>query len=438
MRPSGPGPLRTNPLKSKVSPPTPDATLEDWLAYIEAMHPVEIDLGLDRVLIVLRKLFRHPPSARIVTVAGTNGKGSTIACLESLLRARGRSVGTYTSPHLHRYNERVRINGEDADDVSLVDAFKRVEAARGNISLTYFEFGTLAAFLVLERAGVDDWLLEIGLGGRLDAVNVLDPELAIITAVDIDHIGFLGDNREVIGFEKAGIFRPGIAGICADPEPPSSVLQQARAQGVRLLREGDGYSLKNQEGADWLTLAGRTPVRLPASPLPVSSLAAALVALSVLEPDSDTAEAAGCLAEVTVPGRMECLGRKPDVFVDVGHNPHAARWLAGQITRLASGEGRVYAVYAALADKDVEGVAEAMSPVVDRWYLAGLSVPRGLDGAGIERRVKAAVPADSAVSVWESVPEAVSAVFQQATPDDLVIVFGSFFTAGEARAFLQP
>lgn len=427
-----------NPLKNKVAPPASNATLDDWLAYIEAMHPVEIDLGLDRVLIVLRKLFPSRPTARIVTVAGTNGKGSTIACLEALLRDKGRKVGTYTSPHLHRYNERVRVNGADVSDEELVEAFSRVEAARGKISLTYFEFGTLAAFLLLDKAGLDDWLLEIGLGGRLDAVNVLDPDLAIITSVDIDHIGFLGDNREVIGFEKAGIFRPGINAICADPQPPASVLQQARAQGVHLLRDGKGYSLEWNGEANTLTIGDGKVFRLPPSSLPSGSMAAALVAMSVLEPDYDIAGGMDVLARVTVPGRMERLGDQPPVFADVGHNPHAARWLADEINRQKTGTGKVYAVYAALADKDVEGVAGAMSAVVDGWYLAGLSVPRGLTGEALQQRINGELKPNAMVSVLDTVSGAVSAVLAQARPEDLVIIFGSFFTVGEARTFLQP
>jgi dihydrofolate synthase/folylpolyglutamate synthase len=427
-----------NPLKNKVSAPGLNATLDDWLAYIEAMHPVEIDLGLDRVLIVLRKLFPSPPSARIVTVGGTNGKGSTIACLEALLRDQGRKVGAYTSPHLHRYNERVRVNGLDASDESLVEAFSRVEAARGNISLTYFEFGTLAAFLLLEQAGLDDWLLEIGLGGRLDAVNVLDPDLAIITSVDIDHIGFLGDNREVIGFEKAGIFRPGITAICADPEPPASVLQQASAQRVRLLRDGDGYQLSRKGVPDTLTIGEGESLRLPQSPLPSASMAAGLVAIRALEPDYDLARGAGVLGDVTVPGRMERLADQPRVFADVGHNPHAARWLADEINRQKTGGCKVYAVYAALADKDVEGVADAMSAVVDSWYLAGLSVPRGLTGEDLHRRISGALQNQGAASVVDTVSHALEAVREQARPEDLVIIFGSFFTVGEVRLLLQP
>ena len=224
----------TLPPSKKIpqSPQAPGAgaTLDQWLSWLESIHPTEIDLGLDRVLVVLRRLFRNKPAARVITIGGTNGKGSTVGTLEALLQAAGRRTGALTSPHLQNYNERIRIDGKDVNDATLISAFEKVEAARGSVTLTYFEFGTLAAFVALAESGVQDWILEVGLGGRLDAVNVIDPDLAIITSVDIDHVAFLGDNREVIGFEKAGILRPGIPAIVADIDPPSSVLQQASAQ----------------------------------------------------------------------------------------------------------------------------------------------------------------------------------------------------------------
>ena len=214
-------PPGTDPSPAPASSPGAGASVQDWLNWLEAIHPAEIDLGLDRVLVVLRRLFPRKPNARIITVAGTNGKGTTVATLEKLLLAAGRTTGAYTSPHLQDYNELVRLNGTDISDPVLVSAFEKVEEARGKVSLTYFEFGTLAAFVAFADAGVEDWILEVGLGGRLDAVNVLDADFAVITSIDIDHIGFLGDNREVIGFEKAGILRPGIFAVCADAEPPA-------------------------------------------------------------------------------------------------------------------------------------------------------------------------------------------------------------------------
>ncbi len=416
--------------------PGPSGSLDQWLAYLESIHPTEIDLGLDRVLVVLRRLFPRRPAVRIVTVGGTNGKGSCVAALEALLQAAGRRTGAYTSPHLHRYNERVRLNGRDIDDASLVRAFDRVEQARQNISLTYFEFGTLAAFVAMDEAGLDDWLLEVGLGGRLDAVNVLDTDLAILTSVDLDHQAFLGDNRESIGFEKAGIFRQGRPAIYADVDPPRSVLQQAAAQKVPLQRLGEQYALTVNDALGTPVLQSQgARILLPAGPLPVNSVAAAVVAVRSLAPELPVADIERTLSVLAVPGRFETLKRAPAVIADVGHNPHAARWLAGRLASTRRPGQPVYAVYGALADKDVEGVVAALSDVVDRWWLAPLSVPRGLDALSLARRVQAggvdgAVPCESVSGALDC------AIAEAGARDALVVVFGSFFTVGEARAVL--
>ncbi|WP_372997999.1 bifunctional tetrahydrofolate synthase/dihydrofolate synthase [Marinobacter sp.] len=427
--------------RTDQSPASPGAgaTVDQWLAYLEAIHPTEIDLGLDRVLVVFRRLFRRKPGARIITVAGTNGKGSAVAAVEALLRAGGRRTGAYTSPHLQRYNERVRVNGEDISDQALVKAFEAVEAARGNVSLTYFEFGTLAAFVAFANADLDDWVLEVGLGGRLDAVNVMDADLAILTSVDIDHVAFLGDNREVIGFEKAGVLRPGIPAVYADTDPPRSVLQQSAAQKVKLELFGRDYRLEteHQDGSDlpvvMLSYSGQS-VRLPAGPLPVKSVAAAVVAIRKLEPDLSVSVIERVLSGLSVPGRFERLATSPDIFLDVGHNPHAAGWLSDQLSNLKSGGAVVHAVYGALADKDVEGVAAAMSQVVDHWYLTGLSVPRGLSGEVLKARLGAAGISDG--MVFESVQEALSSAVSAASPTDVVVVFGSFYTVAKGREIL--
>ncbi|WP_241264474.1 bifunctional tetrahydrofolate synthase/dihydrofolate synthase [Marinobacter daepoensis] len=416
--------------------PVPGASVDEWLGWLEAIHPTEIDLGLDRVLVVLRRLFPRRPAARLITVAGTNGKGTTVAALEAVLIASGRTTGAYTSPHLFRYNERVRIGGESVSDDALVAAFEAVEAARRGVSLTYFEFGTLAAFVVMAEAGVQDWLLEVGLGGRLDAVNVLDPDYAVITSVDIDHVGFLGDNREVIGFEKAGILRPGITAVCADPNPPSSVLQQAAAQNVELKVTGRDYTLSREDDETVSLTVGAERLSLPAGPLPVQSLAAAAVLSCTLVPDVSREIVAKALQEVRVPGRFEAIRSKPTVIADVGHNPHAARWLAGKVEGLkAASSGSVLAVYAALADKDVEGVFGAMSPFVDRWYFAGLDEPRGLTSGQLIQRLGAQCH-PGGQDAYPSVPEALEAAIRGAGPDDVIVVFGSFFTVAAARAFV--
>lgn len=432
-------PQLSKPKRQPLKAPEAGATLDEWLSWLESIHPTDIDLGLDRVILVLRRLFRSKQNARVIAVAGTNGKGSTVATLEALLQASGRRTGAYTSPHLQNYNERVRIDGKDVDDAVLISAFEKVEAARGSVTLTYFEFGTLAAFVVLAEAGVQDWILEVGLGGRLDAVNVIDADLAIITSVDIDHVAFLGDNREVIGFEKAGILRPGIPAVVADIDPPCSVIQQANAQKVALKRAGQDYTLEEVVGdSGELAVILRSKdqvVRLPAGPLPAQSVAAAVVATQTLAPDMSTALMETVLANVSLPGRLERLGCQPDVYVDVGHNPHAARWLSKRLQVLKCGNQKVHAVYAALADKDVESVASAMAPVIDCWHLAGLDdVPRGLSVESLAAKLEFC--ALQQVSMQGSVASAIFAAKSSASPSDIIIVFGSFFTVAQARSLL--
>lgn len=423
----------------RVKAPRAGASLERWLNYLESIHPSEIDLGLDRVVLVLRRLFPRNPAGRIVTIGGTNGKGSAVVALEQLLIRAGRSTGAYTSPHLQRYNERVRINGSEVSDRSLVQAFEQVEAARQDTTLTYFEFGTLAAFVLFQQAQVEDWVLEVGLGGRLDAVNVLDPDLAVITSVDIDHVSFLGDNREAIGFEKAGILRPGIHVIYADTDPPASVLQQAAAQKVRLERLGETYQLVPSALESGVGNAVQLQqaihgdsVTLPDSGLPVQSLAAAVVAVRQLEPGLALTDIEQVLAGLRLKGRYEVLQTSPQVVADVGHNPHAAAWLASRIGRSRNPAGRVLAVYGALADKDVEGVARAMNPVVDQWYLAGLEVPRGLHGSELATRLDGIIGEVLPGPAW-SVREALLQALAAASKNDLVIVFGSFYTVAAAH-----
>ncbi|EMP55498.1 bifunctional protein includes folylpolyglutamate synthase (FPGS) dihydrofolate synthase [Marinobacter santoriniensis NKSG1] len=431
-------PPSSNSVRTPPVPPGETATLEQWLAYLESIHPAEIELGLDRVLLVFRRLFPRKPNARIITVAGTNGKGSTVAALEALLMQAGRRTGAYTSPHLHRYNERVRIAGVDIADDALIRAFNAVEQARRNVSLTYFEFGTLASFVAFAEAGVEDWVLEVGLGGRLDAVNVLDADFAIITSIDIDHVAFLGDDREVIGFEKAGILRPGIRAVFADDTPPRSVLQQVHAQRVTLTRLGEDYTIRHSPssgvGEVELVFQGET-IRMPAGPLPVKSMAAAVVAVRTLEPALPVSVVEHTLAGLSLPGRFETISSSPRVIVDVGHNPHAASWLASQLDRLREPGGKIFAVFAALGDKDVEGVVRALESDVDEWYIAPLDVPRGLGVEALAQRLEAVGLAP--VHRCQSVEDALAQAEQAAAESDLIVATGSFYTVGQARTALK-
>ncbi|GGY82328.1 bifunctional tetrahydrofolate synthase/dihydrofolate synthase [Marinobacter zhanjiangensis] len=421
--------------ESKAPAPGAGAALGDWLSYLESIHPVAMDLGLDRVLLVLRKLMPARPNGRVITVGGTNGKGSTVAALEALLLAAGETVGCFTSPHLQAYNERVRLNGQNVSDESLIRAFEQVEAARGSVSLTYFEFGTLAALLVMAEAGVDNLVLEVGLGGRLDAVNVLDADLAIITSVDLDHTAWLGEDRNTIGYEKAGILRPGQVAIYADDDPPASVLQQASAQKVRLLRPGQGYTLLQDQPTPVLATDSGHRIRLPGNSLPLNSLAAAAMAGLELDLGLDDQAMADALAGVSLAGRFEQVASLPDVFLDVGHNPHAAQWLARRLDSLR-GYRRLLAVYAGLEDKNSAGVVQALAPVIDHWYIAGLDVPRGLSGDALAERVRPEL-AEATVFVGNRVADAIENALHTAGEHDLVLIFGSFFTVVEGRGYFR-
>lgn len=420
-----------------LSLPMRFSTLDDWLAWQEKLHHSAIDLGLDRVRRVFHAAGYGEPPFIVITVAGTNGKGSSVAFLESILLAAGYRVGAYTSPHLVRYNERIRVNGREADDARIVAAFERIDRARGNISLTYFEFGTLAALDVFYDAGLDVVLLEVGMGGRLDAVNILDADVALITSIGVDHTEWLGSDREAIGREKAGILRPGRPAVCADPDPPGTLLQEAARRGAQLYRAGKDYGYEGG-GAEWRWWGPET--RLHALPLPalpgrvqLVNAAAVLMVMECLRdrlPVSRGAVRRGLL-DVSLPGRFQMIPGDVEWILDVAHNPDAACALAGNLAARPV-QGRTLAVLGMLADKDVEGLARSLKPHVDGWYAGGLACPRGLSGGALAARLRGgdAFP----VSVHASVAEACRAARSDAKPGDRVVVCGSFHTVAEAMA----
>lgn len=407
--------------------------LNDWLTLIQNRHPVRIELGLDRCRAVWQRMGRPRPGRRIFTVAGTNGKGTTVAGIEALLRSLGRRTGSYTSPHLFRYNERVRLCGAPAADVQLIDGFEAVEGALGGTSLTYFEFGTLAAFHTLSRHAPDDAVLEVGLGGRLDAVNLLDADCGVLTAIDLDHQDYLGDDRESIGREKAGIMRSGQTVICSDREPPASVLACAEALDATFLRIGEHFDIR-PDGAGWRYAFGDAHCRLT-SAMPGmhqgDNLAAALTAVLATEPAAASRldELAGVLAAVRLRGRLERLPGRPELIVDVGHNPLAAQTVRNYLDRLGGEDCRV--VLGMLRDKDAEAAARRLDGRVTAWYCAGLGGDRGQSGADLAQRIRSALPA-ARVQAFGTVAEALSAATHDAGPDGLVIAFGSFLTAAAA------
>jgi dihydrofolate synthase/folylpolyglutamate synthase len=412
--------------------------LAAWLAHAERLHPSAIDMGLERVAAV-RDAFGLAPDFVVITVAGTNGKGSTCALLDAVLREAGYVVGSYMSPHLVRYNERVRIDGVPVGDAALAAAFARVDAARGDIPLTPFEFGTLAAMVLFCEAGLDAAVLEVGLGGRLDAVNAFDADCAVLTGVGIDHVEYLGSTRESIGREKAGVFRAHKPAVCADPDPPACIAEEARRVGARLLQSGRDYALQSDDATWSLRLPDGELLRELPRPALVGDVqlhnaAAALVALHALGPRlpvDDAARRAG-LANVQLAGRFQRIRRDdvaPEILLDVAHNPQAAERLA-QMIDAHPVRGRTIALFAMLRDKDIAGTARALGGRVDEWCVAGIEHERrgataaelaaALDAAGV------AVPVQRCPSVAEALGDALA----RATPDDRVLVFGSFVTVG--------
>lgn len=420
--------------------------LSDWLAHLEALHPrgqAGIELGLDRVRTVARALGQrqHCP---VIIVGGTNGKGSTCAMLERILQCAGYRVGLYTSPHLLRYNERVRVNGVPVADDELCAAFARVEGARGDVPLTYFEFGTLAAWEVFAAAGLDAIILEVGLGGRLDATNLYDADGAIITTIALDHIDYLGATREAIGREKAGICRPGRPLICGDPDPPDSLGEVCRLSGADFRRIGHDFGYLRQEGQwQYWNRQGGSLRQLGGLAFPAlrgacqlanaSCVLAALDALRERLPVTAQDIRRG-LAEVELAGRCQVLPGRPQIVLDVAHNPQAAAMLAASLGDM--GYARTsWAVFGMLADKDIAGVIEAMRQWVDRWLLCDLPGARAARAATLAELLAKVGPQETA-TCFDSPATALAWAREKADADDRIIVFGSFLTVAEAMRSL--
>jgi dihydrofolate synthase/folylpolyglutamate synthase len=414
-------------------------TLAEWLEFIERQHPNAIALGLDRVARV-RDALGLAPAFPIITVGGTNGKGSVCAMLEAILHCAGYRVGCYTSPHLLRYNERVRVGRAEARDEELAEGFAAVERARRDVPLTYFEYGTLAGIRLFAERRVDVAVLEVGLGGRLDAVNVVDPDCAVVTTVDIDHVDFLGGDRESIGREKAGIFRSGRPAICADPAPPSSLLQHAAEVGARLMRIDVDFGAvpKGRHWEYWGPRGKRGALPYPAlrGTCQLANAAASIAALdSVRERAPVTVnDIRAGLLQADIPGRFQVLPGRPSVVLDVAHNPQAARALAASLAAMG-GSGRILAVFAMLRDKDISGVVAAVRSRVAHWFIAGLGGERG---AGIaELRKALAASGVTAVTECTDVAAAYTQACDIATENDRILVFGSFYTVAAVMAWRE-
>lgn len=415
-------------------------SLQQWLDWQQNLNPKEIDLGLQRVEKVLQKLalssrFYCP----VITLAGTNGKGSTAALLQAMLLAAGYKVGCYTSPHLLQYNERIRINTENIDDERLCAAFAMVDQARADIALTYFEFGTLAALVIFAQAQLDVVILEVGLGGRLDAVNVIDADVAVITSIGLDHMEWLGDNVESIGREKAGIFRQAKPAVFAGLSMPDSVRQIAKDKKVRLYAAGVDYLYQGLQHGWQLNAAdihySDLPLPALAGPMQMQNAAAAIMALHCIKERLEVSEPALVegLQKASIVGRFQVLRRMPEVVLDVAHNPQAASALLATLIDKPV-EGRTYAVIAMLADKAVAEVVQTLLAQIDGWFSAGLDVPRGLDAQLMSKAVAEQV-ADAKLFACQRVPQACAAALQKASQKDRIIVLGSFYTVAEALDF---
>ncbi|HEY6096007.1 MAG TPA: bifunctional tetrahydrofolate synthase/dihydrofolate synthase [Gallionellaceae bacterium] len=413
---------------------TMPATLAEWLTHLESLNPKTIALGLERVAEVRQRL-RLDPECPVIIVGGTNGKGSVCAMLEAILHAAGYRTGLYTSPHLLDYNERVRIAKQPVSDAELCASFAAIEAARGDISLTYFEFGTLAAMQSFIAHQVDVAILEVGLGGRLDAVNAFDCDCAVVTSIDLDHTDYLGDTREKIAFEKAGIFRAGKVAVFGDPDMPQPIAEQAQKTGATLWRLGQQFGAKvHAQQWDYYGPAGaRSSLPYPAlrGKFQLNNASAVLATLDALKERLPVPMAAvrRGLTEVQLAARFQVLPGRPTLILDVAHNPHAAASLARNLASMPPAT-RTIAVCAMLKDKDMAGVVRALSPCVDEWLLAGIAAPRGASAEEL-RQVLAQEQVSVPVHVFASAGDAVHHACNAAGENDRIVAFGSFYTVAE-------
>ncbi len=419
--------------------------LSDWLERIQALHPSEIELGLERVREVAKRLGLSRPAPIVITVAGTNGKGSTVAMLAAILHAAGQRVGTYTSPHIHRYNERISLLQEFASDEAICASFAKIDTVRQEISLSYFEFSTLAGLMLMQESALDVAILEVGLGGRLDAVNIIDPDIAIITSIGIDHQDWLGDTRELIAIEKAGILRPATPFICGDEDPPQTLLDYAQHLGAPIRRQGLDYSFE-QSGQTWTwwhnsaTGARESVPSLPLPGLDLLNAATVLETLRYLPFEITQAALVEGLKHPKIEGRYQQLHdtkRGITLRVDVAHNPHAAKQLAKKLVaeRQTRGpNGKVRVLLAMMRDKDHEEFYTALESAVDFWYIAAFDEPRCFEAVKLSSLLQE--KGAKVQGSFNDISSAYQSISQEIAEDDLLLVTGSFVTVADIMQLL--
>ena len=409
----------------------PQATspLAAWLDYLERLHSQPIELGLERVKQVAERLDLLKPAPTVFTIAGTNGKGTTCCTLESILLAAGLRVGVYSSPHLLRYTERVRIQGKELSEAQHCHSFAQIEAGRSNISLTYFEFGTLSALQLFKQAKLDVVILEVGLGGRLDATNIVDSDVAAVTSIAIDHTDWLGFDRESIGREKAGVFRSGKPAIVGELDMPQSIADVAATLGAKLYQRDKAWQFsQNNQNWSW-QCDDRQWQNLPLPNVPLANAATALAVLHYSGLSlSEDAIRQGLLA-ASLPGRFQIVSEQPRLILDVAHNPHAARYLTDRLAQLPK-QGKVRAVIGMLSDKDIAGTLACLSEQVDEWYCAPLEGPRGASAEQLAEHLAQSRQFSDVETAWRQ-------AMQDAGPRDVVIVCGSFHTVAHVMAALN-
>tara|TARA_B100000470_G_scaffold137004_1_gene106180 strand:+ start:108 stop:1379 length:1272 start_codon:yes stop_codon:yes gene_type:complete len=416
----------------------PKRSLEHWLSYIETLNPEEIELGLDRIRPVYEKLINSPLAEKIILVGGTNGKGSTVEYLSELLRDKNKRVGTYTSPHLFSFNERIRINGKECSDSSILNSFMTVERARESIPLTYFEFSTLAAIQIFSESELDVVILEVGLGGRLDAVNVVEPDISILTNVELDHQDWLGNNREVIGKEKADIFREGKPAVLAQKNLPKSVFQEAIRKEAVLYTLNTDFGYEIDEIADnWSYFFSKDDKNLTISKINLTNLsvesASAALTTFILLGEEFNEDLKKVIEKTNLKGRCELIKNK--FLLDVSHNPAAVQNLKHFIRRNFKTRNRIVAVFGAMSDKDVLGMVEPIKKIVSKWYVTSPEIGRAMKTSKLTSLLREST--DSEIIEVDRVKDAVHRAFKDSSEETLILVLGSFYTVSEAVPVIE-